>query len=111
VRANGTTGIALMLLDVLSGFDELKLCYAYETANGETIEHFPASLDVLAGCRPLYRSVGGWKADITGCVSFDELPDEARAYVAEIEAIAGAPVKIISVGPGRDQTIIREAVL
>jgi adenylosuccinate synthase len=100
-----------MLLDVLGGFDEIKLCYAYETPDGRTLEHFPASIDTLAGCRPLYRTVRGWKSDITGCVSFEELPEEARAYIAEIEEIAGAPVKIVSVGPGREQTIIRETIL
>jgi adenylosuccinate synthase len=111
VRANGVDGIALMLLDVLGGFDEIKLCYAYETPDGERIENFPASLDTLAACRPLYRTARGWRADISICRSFEELPEEARAYIAEIEDIAGAPVKIVSVGPGREQTIIREEVL
>jgi adenylosuccinate synthase len=111
VRANGVTGIALMLLDVLSGFEEIKICYAYESAAGDKMENFPASADVLSGCRPLYKTVKGWRADISACTSFDELPGEARAYVSEIESLAGAPVKIISVGPGREQTIIREEVL
>jgi len=111
VRTNGTTGIALMLLDVLDGFDEIKLCYAYKTPDGKTIEHFPASLDVLADARPVYKTVPGWKTDISGCTSYDELPDEARAYIAEIERVSGAPVKIVSVGPGREQTIIREEIL
>ncbi|MDR3225548.1 MAG: adenylosuccinate synthase [Clostridiales Family XIII bacterium] len=111
VRTNGTTGIALMLLDVLGEFDEIKLCYAYETADGKTIEHFPASPDTLTGARPLYKSMAGWKTDISGCKSYDALPEEARAYIAEIERMSGAPVKIVSVGPGREQTIIREKIL
>jgi adenylosuccinate synthase len=111
VRANGVTGIALMLLDVLSGFDELKLCYAYETPDGRKVESFPASADVLAGCKPIYRTARGWQADISRCRSFDELPEEARVYIAEIEDIAETSVKIVSVGPGRDQTIIRDTVL
>jgi adenylosuccinate synthase len=111
VRANGVTGIALMLLDVLDQFDEIKLCHAYEAPDGSLIEHFPASLDLLAECRPVYRSMAGWRTDITGCTSFDELPEAARAYIAEIERISGAPVKIVSVGPGREQTIIREEIL
>jgi adenylosuccinate synthase len=111
VRANGTTGIALMLLDVLGGFDEVKLCYAYEAPDGTKIERFPASLETLAACRPLYRSMRGWRSDISGCRAFEELPEEARAYVGEVETMSGAPVKIISVGPGREQTIIREEIL
>jgi adenylosuccinate synthase len=111
VRANGVDGIALMLLDVLGGFDEIKLCYAYETPDGRKIENYPASLDTLAACRPLYRTVRGWRSDISQCQSFEELPEEARAYIAGIEDMSGAPVKIVSVGPGRDQTIIREDVL
>jgi adenylosuccinate synthase len=111
VRANGTTGIALMLLDVLGGFDELKLCYAYEAPGGAKIEHFPASLETLAGCRPIYKAMRGWRSDISDCRAYDELPAETRAYVEEVEAISGAPVKIVSVGPGREQTIIREEIL
>ncbi|MDR1292912.1 MAG: adenylosuccinate synthase [Clostridiales Family XIII bacterium] len=111
VRTNGVDGIALTLLDVLGGFDEIKLCYAYETPDGERIENFPALLDTLAACKPLYRTARGWQTDISGCTSFDELPEEARAYIAEIEDISGAPVKIVSVGPGREQTIIREEIL
>jgi adenylosuccinate synthase len=110
VRANGITGIALMLLDVLDGFDEIELCYAYETPDGERLERFPASLDILSSCKPLYKTVSGWNTDISRCESFEELPDKARAYIAEIEDIAGTPVKIVSVGPGREQTIIREEV-
>ncbi|MDR2163028.1 MAG: adenylosuccinate synthase [Clostridiales Family XIII bacterium] len=111
VRTNGTTGIALMLLDVLGVFDEVKLCYAYETPDGAKIKHFPASLEMLAACRPLYKTMRGWRSDISGCRSFDDLPEEARAYVGEVEALSGVPVKIISVGPGREQTIIREEIL
>jgi adenylosuccinate synthase len=107
-RVNGTTGIALMLLDVLGGLGELKLCHAYETPDGEKIERFPASAETLSSCRPLYRSLPGWDEDISGCTSFEELPEAARAYVAAIEDLSGAPVKIVSVGPGREQTIIRE---
>jgi adenylosuccinate synthase len=111
VRANGVDGIALMLLDVLSDFDEIKLCYAYETPDGKRIENFPASLDTLAACKPLYKTARGWRTDISRCTSFEKLPEEARAYIAEIEDISGAPVKIVSIGPGREQTIIRENIL
>ncbi|MDR0596164.1 MAG: adenylosuccinate synthase [Clostridiales Family XIII bacterium] len=111
VRANGITGIALMLLDVLGGFDEIKLCHAYETPGGGGTEHFPASLDFIGGCKPVYKTMKGWRSDISGISSYDALPGEARAYVEEVERICGAPVKMVSVGPGREQTIIREEVL
>jgi adenylosuccinate synthase len=105
-RINGATGLALTLLDVLTGFDEINICYAYE-ADGKRIEHYPASLATLEKCRPIYKTVKGWMQDITRMLSWDELPDEAKNYVAEIEAVCGVPVKFISVGPGREQTIVR----
>jgi adenylosuccinate synthase len=108
-RINGTTGLALMLLDVLGGFDELKLCHSYAYGNG-TLTDFPASLDVLAACTPLYRSLPGWKCDISSCRNFDALPKAARDYIKAVEEITGIRVKIVSVGPDREQTIIREEV-
>ncbi|MDR0519596.1 MAG: adenylosuccinate synthase [Clostridiales Family XIII bacterium] len=111
VRTNGITGIALMLLDVLDRFGEIHICHAYETPDGGTTEHFPASLDTLGACKPLYKTMKGWETDISGVSSYDELPAEARAYVEEVERVCGAPVKIVSVGPGREQTIIREKIL
>ena len=108
-RSNGMTGIALMLLDVLSDFDSIKICYAYEY-KGERIEHFPARLDVLEECRPVYRELPGWKCDISSCRTYDELPAAAKDYITAIEEIVGVPVKSISVGARRDQTILRETI-
>jgi adenylosuccinate synthase len=108
-RVNGTTGLALMLLDVLSEFDELKLCQSYEY-EGKTLSDFPASLDVLDACVPRYITLPGWKRDISSCRDFDSLPEAARNYVKTVEELTGIPVKIISVGPDRAQTIIREEV-
>jgi adenylosuccinate synthase len=105
-RINGTGSLALMLLDVLDDFDEINLCYAYEH-EGKTIEHFPASLKTLEACKPIYRTVKGWKKDLTKCRAWEELPEEAQAYVFAIEEITGVPVGIVSVGPGREQTIMR----
>ncbi|MDR1816300.1 MAG: adenylosuccinate synthase [Clostridiales Family XIII bacterium] len=110
VRLNGTTGIALMLLDVLDAFDEIALCTHY-SHNGDTIEHFPADLELLAACEPVYKKLPGWKTDISGCTRYDELPAEAKAYVEAIEEISGVPVKIVSVGPNRAQTIVRSEIL
>lgn len=108
-RISGVTGLSLMLLDVLTGFDTLKLCTAYKYGD-EVIEHFPASLEKLGKCEPIYKELPGWKEDITKCTSYDELPKEAKDYIAAIEEITGVPVKIISTGPDRSQTIIREEV-
>ncbi len=109
VRTNGVTGLSLMLLDVLSGFETIKICTGY-LYQGEIINDFPASLKKLESCRPIYKEMKGWKEDITQCTQYDELPKEAKEYITAIEKAVGAPVKIISVGPKRAQTIIREEI-
>jgi adenylosuccinate synthase len=108
-RINGMTGLSLMLLDVLDGFDTIKLCYQYDF-NGEKIEHFPARLETVAECKPVYRELPGWKCDISGCRTYEELPEAAKAYIRAIEEATGVPVQIVSVGPKREQTIIREQI-
>ncbi len=108
-RINGMTALSLMLLDVLGGFETIKICSSYDFG-GERIDHFPASLDLLEDCKPVYRELKGWKCDISECRTFDELPEEAKAYIKAIEEETGVPVKIVSVGPRRDQTIIREQI-
>lgn len=108
-RINGLTGIALMLLDVLSDFDTINVCYAYDY-KGKEIVDFPARLDVVEDCKPVYRELKGWNKDITGCRSYEALPKETKDYIKAIEEITGVPVKSISVGPKRDQTILREGI-
>ena len=108
-RINGMTGMALMLLDVLGDFDTLKLCYQYDHL-GKAIDNFPARLEIIGECKPIYKELPGWKCDISHCRKYEELPVEAKAYIKEIETITGVPVKIVSVGPRRDQTIIREQI-
>ncbi len=103
------TCIALMLLDVLSGFEELKICTAYKMGD-KVINHFPASLDDLAKCEPIYETLPGWTEDITGATSFEELPVNAQNYVKRIEEVIGVPAKIVSIGPKRSQTIVREDI-
>ena len=105
-RLNGLTDIALTKLDVLSGFDEIKLCVAYEF-EGKTIQYPPQKSNGLAHVTPIYESMPGWKEDITACKTYDELPENARAYIARLEELSGVPVSMVSVGPDRNQTIIR----
>lgn len=105
-RVNGMTCIALMLLDVLTGFEEIQICTAYEL-DGEIIHHFPASLDDLGRCKPVYETLKGWTEDISGCETYESLPENARVYIERIEALVGIPVKVVSVGPKRSQTIVR----
>lgn len=108
-RVNGMTCIALMLLDVLTGFETVKICTGYKYGD-EVIENFPASLNVLSKCKPIYEELPGWHDDLSQCTTFESLPENAKAYVTRIEELTGIPVKIISVGPKRNQTIIRGSI-
>lgn len=105
-RLSGVHAVALMMLDVLSELDEIKICTSYEI-NGETTKRFPGSAEDLKVAKPVYESVPGWKKDITGVTNFDDLPENAKAYVAKIEELVGCPVEYVSVGPDRAQTIFR----
>ncbi|HNX26806.1 MAG TPA: adenylosuccinate synthase [Phycisphaerae bacterium] len=103
---SGVDELALMLLDVLTGFDELKICTGYKI-DGEIVKDFdPARLDEVE-C--VYETMPGWQQDITDCRKFSELPAEAQNYVRRISEIVGVPVGIISVGPERTQTILHES--
>jgi adenylosuccinate synthase len=106
VRVNGLTEMAITKLDVLSRFDTLQVCVAYEL-DGQRIENFPTDLTVLARCQPVYETLAGWGADITGARSFQDLPQQARQYIVRLEELLGIPANYISVGPGREETIYR----
>ncbi len=108
-RVNGLTGISLMLLDVLSGFEDIKVCTEYEI-EGEKTTDFPASLKRLGKAKPIYQRFAGWSEDLTRITTFEELPEGAKEYLAFIEEYLGIPVKIVSIGPGRKQTIIRQEI-
>ena len=105
-RVNGLTDIALTKLDVLSEFDTIKVCVAYEV-DGERYTTVPEHEARFAKAVPVYEELPGWKCDITGCRTFEELPKAARAYVCYIEKLAGCKVSFVAVGPDREQTIIR----
>ncbi|WP_096202909.1 adenylosuccinate synthase [Bacillus sp. FJAT-45350] len=102
-RVSGITDLSLNSIDVLTGIKKLRICTAYKY-KGEVIEHFPASLKVLAECEPVFEELPGWDEDITGVKSLDELPENARHYLERISQLTGIPLSIFSVGPDRNQT-------
>ena len=104
-RLAGIDYWALMLFDVLSGLDKVKICTHYEL-DGVKIDTPPSTISKLSRCNPVYVELDGWKEDITGVKSFDELPENAKAYVRKIEELTGVPVGLVSVGPDRTQTIL-----
>ena len=105
VQVNGVTQLMMMKGDVLSGIDTLKICMQYEY-RGELISHLPFSLDEEF-INPKYIEMAGWQEDITNCTSYDELPSQLKEYVTFIENFLETPVRLVSVGPDRKQTIFR----
>lgn len=108
-RINGMTSVALMLLDVLGGFEEIKICTGYRYKD-DILTEYPAKLSVLEACEPVYETFEGWQEDLSTVTSYEALPVNAKRYIERIEGLMGIPVKIVSVGPKRDQTIVRGAV-
>jgi adenylosuccinate synthase len=107
VRVNGLNSIALSKLDVLDGFDKIKICTAYNY-KGKILKEFPINTRILEECKPVYEEeINGWKTNITNIRGFDELPLNARIYINKIEELTGVPIELISVGPERKQIIIR----
>ena len=107
VLLNGLTDIALTKLDVFDTFDEIKLCVGYEDRrDGRIYEFYPSNISLHQYLDPIYETMDGWNQDISGMKSYDELPENAQKYIKRLEEIIGVRISIISVGPGRDQTII-----
>ena len=106
VRVNGLTALAINKLDTLTGIEKLKVCVAYEK-DGQRIYDFPTDISEFEGCKPVYIELDGWKEDITGAKSFDELSAAAKAYIECIEKESGCPVKMVGVGPDREQNLYR----
>ena len=105
VRIGGVDALALTLLDVLSTFETLQICTAYDL-DGQQIHAFPSSTENLRRVNPLFETVSGWSEDISGVRKFDDLPVNAQNYVKRIGHLVGKPVELVSVGPDREQTII-----
>jgi adenylosuccinate synthase len=105
VRVNGLTDLFLTKLDVLTGWEKIPVCVAYEV-DGKRIEELPASQSDFHHAKPVYEYLPGWSEDISAAKSLDQLPPNARAYVNYLEEISGAPVSAVGVGQERDQTIV-----
>ncbi len=103
-KLNGTTGIVLTKPDVLGVLDSIRVCTSYEI-DGKTVDEFPAQIDQLEKVTPVFEELSGWKADISGCRAWEDLPENARRYFERIEALIEVPIYIVSVGPGREETI------
>ena len=106
VQVQGATQVVLTNLDVLGYLKEIPVCVAYETESGERITHFPAT-PTLMGCKPVYEKLPGWQCDIRGITRWEDLPENCRAYVEFIEKACGAPIRMVSNGPRRDEIIYR----
>lgn len=104
-RISGVDLLAVMLLDVLSQIDEIRVCTAYEI-DGERTTDFPSHVEDLARAQPVYRTLPGWKSDISQVRRLSDFPKPARAYLDTLSELIGKPVEIISVGPDREQTIL-----
>ena len=105
VQVNGVTALYMMKGDVLSGFKTLQVCTAYQY-KGEQISHFPYNIEP-ENVEPIYTEMKGWQADLTGMTSYDELPIELKNYIEFIEKELEVPIKVVSVGPDRKQTILK----
>ena len=109
-RVNGLTDLCLTKLDVLTGYKEIPVCVGYEL-DGIVVDEMPPDQVDFARAVPVYEMVPGWSEDITGCRSFDELPEAAQAYILRLEELVGCRISSIGVGPGREATIIRFPLL
>jgi len=104
-RVNGLDGLAIMKLDVLSGFPEIKVGVAYRL-DGKTVDEMPGDPEDLERCEPVYETCPGWSEPLRGIRSWDALPATARSYLKRLEVLTGVPVMAVSVGPDREETIL-----
>jgi adenylosuccinate synthase len=109
-RINGFTGIALTRLDVLDILSSLKICTGY-TLDGKIIQEFPSRIADLERCQPVYEEFAGWMTPTSHIRRYADLPSQARKYIKRLEELCHCPVKVVSVGPKREQTIIRTAIV
>jgi adenylosuccinate synthase len=103
-RLNGLTELFVTKLDVLSGFERVRICTGYR-ADGELYEDFPPHQSLFHKAEPVYEELDGWMEEIDDATSFEDLPKEARAYVHRLEELVGVPVSVVSIGPAREQSL------
>jgi adenylosuccinate synthase len=108
-RISGLNYLSLMLFDVLSGLDKIRICTGYKL-DGKDIDYVPSTIAQLERVEAQYIELDGWQEDITAVKSYDELPANAKAYIAKLEELTGVEVAVVSVGPDREQTIIRKQI-
>ena len=106
IQLNSISGFCMTKLDVLDGFDEVKICTAYKMPNGEIVEYAPLAAKDWEGVEPIYETLPGWKEDTFGVTDVNKLPQTCRDYIKRIEEVTGVPVAILSTGPDRVQTMI-----
>lgn len=107
VRVNGLSSLAINKLDTLGGIGDLKVCVAYKKPDGTVIENFPAALEELADCVPVYETLKGFDDDVSSCRSFDELPEACKKYIERLEELCDCHISMVGVGPDREQIIER----
>jgi len=108
VRVSGITGLAITKLDVMTGLKSLKLCVGYQSGNDLYPESVPPNPHILKQCQPVYEEMSGWTEDIRGARQMEDLPANARRYIERLESLAGVPAILVSVGAGREETIVRK---
>ena len=106
IALNSIDGLVMTKLDVLDGLDELKVCVAYEDSNGKEVDWPPGTQQAFQACKPIYETLPGWEADTVGVTNWDDLPDNARAYVERLRELLGVSIDIVSTGPERTANII-----
>jgi adenylosuccinate synthase len=104
---SSVSGLCVTKLDVLDELETIQICVAYEV-DGETISGMPLIVDRFADCKPVYEEWPGWQESTVGITSYDDLPENAKTYLDRMQELAGVPIDIVSTGPGREQTIIRQ---
>ena len=109
IRTSGITSLAMMKLDILTGVKELKICVGYQL-NGNMLKSYPSRSEVLEKCVPVYETLQGWEEDLSTYRAFHELPKNTQNYVKTIEELLHTPIDMISVGPARNQIIVRKTL-
>lgn len=107
-RVNGMTALSLGHLDVLTGMEEVQICVAYRDGDGNLIESLPSDLVERTDYTPVYETLPGWNEDVSAATTLEEMPANAKAYVKRVQELVGVPIVTLSVGAGREQTILFE---